>query len=157
MSIYHVLRPLLPEGLILSDEPMSRHTSFKIGGPAEVYITPQDTNQLAKVFQACKEAGYPTVVIGGGCNTLVSDEGVQGVVISTCGMSYTSICGNYITAGSGTKLSKLADAACKAGLSGLEFASGIPGTVGGAVFMNAGAYKYEIKDVCEEVTALLPD
>jgi len=156
MTIFNTLRPLLPEGLVLADEPMHRHTSFKIGGPAEVYVTPRDTTQLAKIWQACKER-YPVTVIGGGCNVLVSDKGIKGVVIATKSMNEIKIDGHTIKAGSGTRLSALADAACKAGLGGLEFIAGIPGTVGGAVFMNAGAYKHETKDVCESATALLPD
>jgi len=156
MSAYNTIYPLLPEGLVLADELMSRHTSFKIGGPAEVYVTPKNTHQLATVWQACQKAGYPVTVLGGGCNVLVSDQGIKGVVIATGQMNEIKTQGTRIVAGSGTSLSKLAEAAYKAGLSGLEFASGIPGTVGGAIYMNAGAYEYEIKDICEAVTVLLP-
>jgi len=156
MTAYDVICPLLPLGLVLANEPMCRHTSFKIGGPAEVFVTPCNSGQLADVWQACQKAGYSVTVLGGGNNVLVSDAGVRGVVITTGQMNEIKIDGVTITAGSGTKLCKLAEAACKAGLGGLEFAHGIPGTVGGAVYMNAGAYYHEIRDVCESVTVMLP-
>ena len=157
MTIYDAIRPLLPTGLVLADEPMARHTSFKIGGPAEVYVTPENTQQLSTIWQACQQAGHPITVLGDGCNVLVADEGIKGVVIATNRMNNIETNAPYITAGSGTRLARLAETACKAGLAGLEFASGIPGTVGGAVFMNAGAYGYEIKDICESVEVLQPD
>jgi len=156
MTAFNTISQILPPGLVLADEPMAPHTSFKIGGPAEVYVTPQNTLQLATVWEACLKAGYPITVLGGGNNVLVSDAGVKGVVISTGKMNDIYIIGSVVIAGSGTKLCKLADAACQAGLGGLEFAHGIPGTVGGAVYMNAGAYGFETKDVCKGVTVLLP-
>ena len=158
MTIYNTISQLLPTGLTLPNEPMSRHTSFKIGGPAEVYAMPETTSQLQQIWQACLKNNWPVTVLGGGCNVLVSDAGIKGVVIATGNMKQIHIDhdAQTITAGSGTRLGTLAEAACKAGLSGLEFASGIPGTVGGAVYMNAGAYGHEIKDVCEAVQALLP-
>ena len=157
MTTFEAIRPLLPEGLVLADELLSRHTSFKIGGPAEVYVTPENSQQMAKVWRACQEAGYAVTILGDGCNVLVSDDGIKGVVFATGRMNNIDVEGHNITAGSGTKLSRLAEAACKAGLKGLEFASGIPGTVGGAVFMNAGAYEHDIQEVCEYVEALHPD
>ena len=156
MRVFDAISPLLPRGLVIANEPMSRHTSFKIGGLAEVYVTPEDTRQLQEVWQACRLAGYPVVVLGDGCNVLVADEGIRGVVISTCRMNHIKVNAPYITAYSGAKMARLAEMACKAGLSGLEFASGIPGTVGGGVFMNAGAYDGEMKFVCESVEVLLP-
>ena len=151
------IRRLLPEGLVFANEPMSRHTSFKIGGPAEVYVTPENTQQIAAVWQACLDASYPITILGDGCNVLVADTGIKGVVIATSRMNHIEANAPYITAGSGTKLARLAEAACKAGLTGLEFASGIPGTVGGAVYMNAGAYYHDTEEVCEWVEALYPD
>jgi len=136
---------------------MSRHTSFKIGGPAEVYVTPENTQQLATIWRACLRAGFPVTVLGDGCNVLVADAGIKGVVVVTSLMNRIEVEAPFITAGSGTKLARLAETACKVGLTGMEFASGIPATVGGAVYMNAGAFKYEIKDICESVEALLPD
>jgi len=135
---------------------MSKHTSFKIGGPAEIFVTPENTSQLSSVWKTCLEKNLQVTILGGGNNVLVSDDGIKGVVIVTEKMNRIEINKNEITAESGTKLHTLADAAQKASLSGLEFAHGIPGTVGGAVFMNAGAYNHEIKDICESVTTLLP-
>jgi len=146
---------LLPAELVFANEPMKKHTSFKIGGPAEVFVTPENTEQLAKIWKICQEKGYPMTVLGGGNNVLVCDEGIKGVVIVTEKMNKIEIHENKIVAGGGTKLHALADTAQKAGLSGLEFAHGIPGTVGGAIYMNAGAYNHEIKDICESVTVLL--
>jgi len=157
MTVFDTVSSLLPKGLVHANEPMSRHTSFKIGGPAEVYVTPENTCQLTEIWQACLHAGYPITVLGGGCNVLVADEGIKGVVIATSRMCHIETNAPYITAGSGTRLARLAETACKAGLSGLEFAHGIPGTVGGAVFMNAGAYGYNIQDVCESVEVLKLD
>ncbi|MCL2570829.1 MAG: UDP-N-acetylmuramate dehydrogenase [Defluviitaleaceae bacterium] len=154
MTAFNVISPLLPEGLVLADEPMARHTSFGIGGPAEVYVTPRNSNEITKVWKACIEASFKVTVLGKGNNVLVSDDGIKGVVIVTTKMNNIHVDGNYITAGSGTNLRKLADAAYEASLGEMEFASGIPGTVGGAIYMNAGAYKHEIKDICESVTAL---
>jgi len=185
MTAYETILPLLPEGHVQKNEPMSRHTSFKIGGPADVFATPTNTHELAALWKTCLERGYPITVLGGGCNVLVSDTGIRGVLITTTKMDNITVKSptpsassqqnvhqiptpedstnnhcptndRYITAGSGTKLAKLADAAYKAGLSGLEFASGIPGTVGGAIYMNAGAFGHEIKDICESVTVLNP-
>jgi len=143
--------------MVFANEPMSRHTSFKIGGPAEVYVTPENNLQMSEVWKACLQAGYPMTVLGGGCNVLVADKGIKGVVIATNRMNHTSVANACITAGCGTKLARLADAAYNAGLAGLEFVSGIPGTVGGAVFMNAGAFGHNIQDVCESAEVLLPD
>jgi len=167
MKIYNAVSQLLPKNLVLANEPMSCHTSFKIGGPAEVYTMPENAKQASDIWQLCQKEGFPLTVVGDGCNVLVSDDGIKGIVLATSRMNHitkgitpptssnqTNISDNCIIAGSGTKLSKLAEAACNAGLSGLEFASGIPGTVGGAVYMNAGAYGSEIKDVCTSVEAL---
>jgi len=159
MTVYDTISPLLPQGLVLADEPMSRHTSFKIGGPAEVYVTPEDTYQLTIIWQACLQQGFPITVLGGGCNVLAADEGIKGVVITTNRMNQIEddTDAQCIKAGSGTKLARLAETACKSGLAGLEFAHGIPGTVGGAIFMNAGAYDGNMQAVCESVEVLQPD
>jgi len=156
MAVFDAICPLLPEGLVFAGEPMSRHTSFKIGGAAEVYVTPENVHQLRDVWQACQRGGYLMTVLGDGCNVLVADEGVPGVVVSTNRMSYIEVSAPYVTAYSGARMARLAEVACRAGLAGLEFASGIPGTVGGGVFMNAGAYDGEMKNVCENVEVLLP-
>jgi len=141
---------------ILENEPMAKYTSFKIGGNAEVLARPKTTDELAKIWQTCRQHDIPFTILGDGTNVLVSDEGIKGVVVLTNKMSSITIDGNKITATAGVRLAKLAEEACKAGLAGLEFASGIPGTVGGAVYMNAGAYGHDISNVCESVKIQTP-
>lgn len=139
------------------NEPMKRHTSFRTGGPADWFAVPENVCELSAVLSACKKAGADWYVIGKGSNLLVSDEGFRGVIISTEKLDKLAVSGQIITAGAGVLLSKAASAALKAGLTGLEFASGIPGSVGGAAVMNAGAYGSEMKDVLKNVTVLTGD
>ena len=125
------------------NEPLSRHTSFQIGGPAERMAAPENETELLELVLQ-----KPAAIIGAGTNLLVRDEGISGLVVKIgAEMADISIEGNVLTAQAGARLSQIAMAAMRAGLSGLEFAAGIPGTVGGAVVMNAGAYGGEIKDV----------
>ncbi len=140
------------------EEPMSAHTTFRIGGPAEIWIEPDSEEKLCRVIGLCREAGVPYLLVGNGSNLLVSDSGVRGVVICTRrGLEQFQIDGNCVTAGAGMLLSRLAANCCRAGLGGVEFAAGIPGTVGGAVVMNAGAYGGEMKQILEAVHVLMPD
>lgn len=140
------------------DEPMSAHTSFRIGGTADVFIEPDGEACLYEVVALCRDAGVPYVVIGNGSNLLVSDDGVRGVVICTRrGMEKFTVEGNIIRAEAGAILARVANEAMKSGLSGLEFASGIPGCIGGAVVMNAGAYGGEMKQVLTRAHVLMPD
>ena len=135
-------------------EPMSRHTTFRVGGPADVLVTP-DRSALAQVVALCKKEQTPYCIIGNGSNLLVGDGGIRGVVIETKGALNTLRAdGERIVAGAGALLSQAASRAASQGLSGMEFAAGIPGTVGGAVVMNAGAYGGEMKDIIESVTVL---
>ncbi len=135
-------------------EPMSRHTTFRVGGPADVLVTP-DRSALAQVVALCKKEQTPYCIIGNGSNLLVGDGGIRGVVIETKGALDTLRAdGERIVAGAGALLSQAASRAASQGLSGMEFAAGIPGTVGGAVVMNAGAYGGEMKDIIESVTVL---
>jgi len=134
--------------VVLTDEPMSLHTSFKTGGNADVFIKADDPIKIIKAIKFLKEESIPYYIIGNGSNLLVRDKGIDGVIIQLgSSMNKISVEGNSIYAQAGAMLSALASAACDSSLTGLEFASGIPGTVGGAVFMNAGAYDGEIKDV----------
>ena len=133
-------------------EPLAPHTTFKIGGPAAFWCTPRDAEQLRRTLQLCRENGVRVYLLGNGSNTLFDDAGFDGVVIDMRGLSGMENSGLdtdavRITAGAGQTL----------GLTGLEFACGIPGTVGGAVYMNAGAYGNELKDVLESVTFLDSD
>ena len=142
---------------VWENEPMSKHTSFKIGGPAKLFVSPADSNTLSELITNCKNYDIPTVYFGNGSNILFNDYGFDGVVISTSRMTEISLQDeNVIECGSGVKNSVLCQFALENSLSGFEFLWGIPGTVGGAVFMNAGAYGGEIKDVivgCEYITA----
>lgn len=134
-------------------ESLARHTTFQIGGPAAVFAVPQGEQQLLAVLDICRTAGVRRMLLGRGSNLLFSDAGFDGVVISLAPIENgVTVKDNTITAWSGTGLGRLCcTVAAGAGLSGLEFAVGIPGSVGGAVYMNAGAYGGEIKDVLAEV------
>ena len=137
------------------NEPMKNHTTFKIGGPAQYYVTPESVTQIQEVVSLCKDKNIPLHVIGNGSNILVGDDGVNGVVLALFNtFSDYEIKDNVITAQAGMSLIKLAVIALREGLTGLEFASGIPGSVGGAVYMNAGAYDGQMKDVVTSVTVL---
>ena len=149
---------MLPEDHILMDEPMDRHTTFRVGGPARCLVTVDTAGQLAKALSYLQRAGWDYFLLGNGSNLLVGDKGYRGVVIRL-GSDFTgiSVRGDRLEAGAGAALSVAARTAMEAGLTGLEFASGIPGTLGGAVRMNAGAYGGEMAQVVEEVRIMVPD
>lgn len=137
-------------GTVLLNEPMSLHTSFRTGGPAEVFIKAESTENIISAIDIAKKYNKQYIITGNGSNILVKDGGIDGIVINIGNeMSKIKCDGTKIYAQAGAMLSALATAAADEELTGLEFASGIPGTVGGAVFMNAGAYDGEIKDVIE--------
>lgn len=130
------------------DEPMKNHTSFRVGGPADIFITPSNELEIRDVLKLCHDSEYPVFVLGNGTNLVVKDKGIRGAVLKIYdNMNSITADGNIITAEAGALLSLLSKTSLKQSLKGLEFASGIPGTVGGAVAMNAGAYNGEIKDV----------
>jgi UDP-N-acetylmuramate dehydrogenase len=130
------------------DEPMKNHTSFKVGGPADIIAFPENFNDLSGIIKMCKSYNIPFFILGNGTNLIVRDKGIRGVVIKINDkLNKFSVDGEIITAEAGILLSKLSKIALRHELSGLEFASGIPGTLGGAVTMNAGAYGGEMKDV----------
>ena len=144
----------MPELVIRTEEPMSKHTTFRIGGAAEVFAAP-DARELPQLLAMAKGADVPVTVIGNGSNLLVGDRGIAGLVIEIGErMSEVRIEGTTLVAGAGALLSKAAQTAAAAGLGGREFAAGIPGSVGGAVVMNAGAYGGEMKDVLQSVKVL---
>ena len=149
----------LPDLKWAADEPMAKHTSFRIGGPAKRMAFPKTREQLVVLMGFLQDAGVKPLPIGNGTNLLVADKGLDTVVIDTSAeLSHIELTDEgEITADAGVSLSKLALFAWKNGLTGLEFAHGIPGTLGGGVVMNAGAYGGELKDVVTEVTALYPD
>lgn len=156
-GFYQQLCEVLSKEQILCNEPMERHTSFRVGGPADYFLLPH-TGQAAAVIALCQREQVPYYVIGNGSNLLVSDAGIRGAVIAfTKNAAQISVEGTRLTAGAGALLSQAAAAACRAGLGGLEFAAGIPGSVGGAVVMNAGAYGGELKDVLTHAKVLGAD
>ncbi|MDF2877068.1 MAG: murB [Clostridia bacterium] len=143
-----ILRTKIPNGNIAVNELMSKHTSFKIGGPADLFITPTDIVQLAEALRVCRDYKVPFYIIGNGSNLLIDDKGFRGIIIQLCrNFSQVVVEDTKITAYSGATLAKIANRALDEGLADFEFAQGIPGTLGGAVAMNAGAYGREIKDV----------
>lgn len=139
-------------------EPMSKHTSFKIGGNADVYIKVNNLSKLSTILKECQASDVDYMILGNGSNLLVSDDGIRGVVIRLDGdfRKITLLDDTTIFCGAGATLAYLCKYALNCGLSGLEFAWGIPGTVGGAVFMNAGAYDGEMKDVVHSVSHISP-
>ncbi len=141
----------------LPDELMSRHTTFRVGGPADYFLMPGNSEELSKIIRYCRENEIDFFILGNGSNLLVSDEGYRGAVIQLFrNMSGIRIEGTEIYAEAGALLSQIAAKAAAASLTGLEFAGGIPGTLGGACVMNAGAYGGEMKDVLISVTVLTP-
>ena len=156
-QIYETLCGICGAEHVLVREPMSRHTTFRTGGPADLLVQPK-AEQIAPILEVCRNEEIPWTVIGNGSNLLVGDGGIRGVVLEIGKqMSDIVIEGTVITAGAGAMLSSIASRAAAAELTGMEFASGIPGSLGGAVVMNAGAYGGEMKDILQEVTVLTPE
>ena len=149
------LRRELPGLELLREEPMSRHTTFRVGGPAALMALPEDEEQLLGVARAALEEGVPTLFMGNGSNLLVDDGGLDVFVIKTApGVGRVETCGSTLCAGAGASLARMAMVAASHSLTGLEFAHGIPGSLGGAVVMNAGAYGGEMSQVICQVRAI---
>ena len=144
---------------LLWDEPMKQHTTFKIGGPAAALCIPENREQICVLSQFARQQNISLWYLGNGSNLLISDDGLDGIVVllDNSFEGNIQVRGNILEAPAGKKLSALCQAACEAGLTGLEFAWGIPGSIGGAVYMNAGAYSGEMKDVLLWAEYLLPD
>ena len=158
LDFYNQLIQIVEEKQVLCDEPMSKHTTFRVGGPADYFVMPQSMEEVQKIVAFCKESNMPYYIIGNGSNLLVSDSGYRGVIIQIYkNMSEITVEGNQVKAQAGALLSKIGNIALEASLSGFEFAAGIPGTVGGAVVMNAGAYGGEMKDALVSATVLTQD
>ena len=154
-NFYDKLNNVIAKDSILIDEPMSRHTTFRVGGPADFFVTPKAKEEVRDVVRICKEAGMPYYIIGNGSNLLVSDAGYRGVIVQIYKeMNEVKVEGDLVKAQAGALLSGIANRAMEAELTGFEFAAGIPGTLGGACVMNAGAYGGGMKDVLESVTVL---
>lgn len=152
-EIYNEMIQYIDKERVLKNELMAKHTSMKIGGPADIFVRVNNLDELKKVIAQCKNHEVNLTVIGNGTNLLVKDKGIRGVTVKL-ELKNTKIDGEKIEAEAGVQLPILAKIAYENSLSGLEFASGIPGTVGGAVKMNAGAYGAEFKDVVIETTYL---
>mgnify|MGYP004488454575 FL=1 len=157
-EIKKIFCDLLGEDRVFTDEPMKQHTTFKIGGPADYFLVPESGEEAGEIIKICKQTDIPYFILGNGSNLLVGDGGYRGAVIQIYrNMSAVTTEGTTITAQAGALLSSVAAAAKNASLTGFEFAGGIPGTVGGAAVMNAGAYGGEMKDVLVEVTVMDAD
>ncbi len=142
-------------GRVRREEPMSAHTTFAIGGPADIFTEPADEQDLATAVRLAREAAAPLFTMGSGSNLVVCDEGIEGVVIKILdNMAAVHRRGNDLSAEAGVVLDRLCDRACEEGLGGLEHFAGIPGTVGGALYMNAGAFGHEVLEVVQQVRAL---
>ncbi|ARK31091.1 UDP-N-acetylmuramate dehydrogenase [Halalkalibacter krulwichiae] len=145
-------------GLIKENEPLANHTTWKIGGPCDVLVEPANLNCLKRLMELIQQYELPWRVIGRGSNLLVADGGIEGVVIKLGkGLDHLEINDDVIRVGGGYPVIKLATVISREGLSGLEFAGGIPGSVGGAVFMNAGAHGSDISNILKEALVLYPD
>lgn len=154
-SVYDYIEHIVPEERILFAEPMSRHTTFRVGGEAECLVLIEDEEELVKLVPYFNQVGQDYFILGNGSNLLVGDKGYRGVVLKIGnGMKEITVKGNRICVQAGALLSKTAAAARDAGLTGLEFAAGIPGSVGGGIVMNAGAYDGEMKQITETVKVM---
>lgn len=152
---YEALVKVLDEDQIKPEEPMKNHVTFRVGGPADFFVTPKNYEELSWVLKCCAKYEMPCYIMGNGSNLLVSDQGYRGVVIQLFRQLNDIQCeGNVIRAQAGSLLSAVANRALEEKLTGFEFAAGIPGTLGGACVMNAGAYGGEMKDVLKSVTVL---
>lgn len=155
-SILESLKAISEENQVLLNEPMSRHTTFRVGGPAEIMFFPKNEEQTQRAMIAAKENNVPVLVIGNGSNLIVKDGGIRGLVIVLGeGFSQMICVNNIIEAQAGVSMAKVASFAQINGLAGLEFASGIPGTLGGGCTMNAGAYGGQLSDVLIDARVLL--
>lgn len=148
----------IPESRILENESMAKHISFRVGGCADYYVNCTDRKELSSLLSFLTEEGVPHMLIGNGSNLLFRDSGYRGVIIHLEGeFQDCEVQGDTVIAGSGKLLSSVSSLAARSGLAGMEFASGIPGSIGGAIYMNAGAYGGEMKDIVTRVWLMSPD
>ncbi len=155
MNIADKFREVLGCDVVLENEPMSKHTTFRIGGAADIFVTPDSIEKIKSAIALANENSLPYYIVGNGSNLLVKDNGYRGVIIQLYNkFNAVEVDGEYIKAQCGVLLSGISKTALNNSLTGLEFASGIPGTLGGAVCMNAGAYGGEMKQIVESVTVL---
>lgn len=158
MNFYQKLVTIIDENRVYKDEPMKLHTTFRVGGNADYFVCPKSMEEVQKLIQLCHEEEMPYYILGNGSNLLVGDKGYRGIVIQIYKeMNNIQVQEDKICVQAGALLSRIGNIALEESLTGFEFAAGIPGTIGGAVVMNAGAYGGEMKDVLETVTVLCPD
>ena len=149
------IREIVTRGKILLEEPLDKLTTFNIGGPADIYIEPANVDELVKIIKYLDENEINYIVLGNGSNVLVSDEGFRGAVINLeSGLNFIKIESGFVVAGSGVKLSRFVDFCIENGFAGVEMLAGIPGTLGGAIVMNAGAYSQEISEHIVDVDVI---
>lgn len=158
MSLAAIIQEKYSGMRVSENEPLSRHTTFRVGGPADIMAFPKDENELSSLFELAKSENVPVTVIGNGSNLIVKDRGIRGLTI-VLGEDFSGINvqGNEITAMAGELLSRIARTAYNHSLTGLEFASGIPGSLGGGMAMNAGAYGGQLSDVCVSARVFDPE
>ena len=157
LEFFNRLKEIVEENRIFVDEPMKKHTTFRVGGSADYFVVPRTKKEVKGLILLCKEFDMPYYVLGNGSNLLVGDKGYRGVIIQVYKeMNQIEVEGENIKVQAGALLSRVGNVALDAELSGFEFAAGIPGTMGGAVVMNAGAYGGELKDVLVNATVLTP-
>ena len=158
LDFYNQLINCIDKERVLLDEPMKQHTTFRVGGNADYFVMPQNAEEVKNIVALCKEADMPYYILGNGSNLLVGDKGYRGVIIQIYKeMNHIRIEDDKVFAQAGALLSRVGTATLEAELTGFEFAAGIPGTVGGAVVMNAGAYGGEMKDIIASATVLTQD
>ena len=155
--ILEEIQKIVSKDKIFTNEPMSKHTSFKIGGPAEIFVKINNVEELKLIIKISKKAEVPITVVGNGSNLLVSDDGIRGIVLKIEFDKIEIEESGKLKIGSGVKLAFLAQKCLKEKLKGFEFASGIPGTIGGAIRMNAGAHGSEMKDIVKKITCMTRD
>ena len=155
--ILEEIQKIVSKDKIFTNEPMSKHTSFKIGGPAEIFVKINNVEELKLIIKISKQAEVPITVVGNGSNLLVSDDGIRGIVLKIEFDKIEIEESGKLKIGSGVKLAFLAQKCLKEKLKGFEFASGIPGTIGGAIRMNAGAHGSEMKDIVKKITCMTRD
>ena len=155
--ILEEIQKIVSKDKIFTNEPMSKHTSFKIGGPAEIFVKINNVEELKLIIKISKQAEVPITVVGNGSNLLVSDDGIRGIVLKIEFDKIEIEESGKLKVGSGVKLAFLAQKCLKEKLEGFEFASGIPGTIGGAIRMNAGAHGSEMKDIVKKITCMTRD
>ena len=157
-NFYNELIDIIDKARVYLDEPMKKHTTFRVGGPADYFVTPNTVEEVKAIIALCKKENVPYYILGNGSNLLVGDQGYRGVMIQLYKeMSNIEVDGEVIRVQAGALLSRIGNMALEAELQGFEFAAGIPGTVGGAVVMNAGAYGGEMKDILVDATVLTAD